>query len=91
MSEDVNARMASAANAFPGNSVAVPEGVEDDEVTKTAFEVWQAGTPVNEFVGLPVAEQLMRDFAEQLQKTLEGSQDVAQALTAAQEAWSAEL
>lgn len=91
MSEDVNARMATAANAFPGNSVAVPDGVEDDEVTKTAFEVWQAGTPVNEFVGLPVAEQLMRDFAEQLQKTLEGSQDVAQALTAAQEAWSAEL
>lgn len=91
MSEDVNARIATAANAFPGNSNAVPDGVEDDEVTKTAFEVWQSGTPVNEFVGLPVAEQLMRDFAEQLQKTLEGSQSVDEALSAAQEAWSAEL
>lgn len=91
MGEEVNARIASAANAFPGNSQSVPDGVEDDDVVKTAFEVWQSGTPVNEFVGLPVAEQLMRDFAEQLQKTLEGSQDVDQALGAAQEAWSAEL
>ncbi|MFC7375423.1 ABC transporter substrate-binding protein [Brachybacterium sp. GCM10030268] len=91
MSEDVNARIASAANAFPGNSKSVPDGVEDDEVTKTAFEVWQSGTPVNEFVGLPVAEQLMRDLAEQLQKTLEGSQDAAQALAATQKSWESKL
>lgn len=91
MSEDVNARIATAANAFPGNSTSVPDGVEDDEVMKTAFDVWQSGTPVNEFVGLPVAEQLMREFAEQLQKTLEGSQGVDEALAAAQEAWMAEL
>jgi multiple sugar transport system substrate-binding protein len=91
MGEDVNARIASAANAFPGNSTSVPDGVEEDEVTKAAFAVWQGGTPVNEFVGLPVAEQLMRDFAEQLQKTLEGSQDVGQALSATQTAWEKEL
>lgn len=90
-SEDVNARLADAANAFPGNSKAVPDSVDKDDVTKAAFEVWQKGTPVNEFVGLPVAEQLMRDFAEQLQKTLEGSQDIDQALAAAQKAWSGEL
>ncbi|WP_193106130.1 sugar ABC transporter substrate-binding protein [Brachybacterium sp. FME24] len=91
MGEDVNARMATAANAFPGNSTAVPEAVKEDDVMKTAFDVWQSGTPVNEFVGLPVAEQLMREFAEQLQKTLEGSQSVDEALAAAQEAWTAEL
>lgn len=91
MSEDVNSRIATAANAFPGNSASVPDSVEDDEVIKAAFEVWQSGIPVNEFVGLPVAEQLMREFAEQLQKTLEGSQEVDQALAAAQEAWLAQF
>lgn len=91
MGEDVNARMATAANAFPGNSTSVPDAVKEDDVMKAAFDVWQSGTPVNEFVGLPVAEQLMRDFAEQLQKTLEGSQSVDDALAAAQKAWTAEL
>lgn len=91
MSEDVNSRIATAANAFPGNSISVPDSVKDDEVMKTAFDVWQNGTPVNEFVGLPVAEQLMREFAEQLQKSLEGSQDVDQALAAAQDAWAAKF
>src|SRR5690606_31788590 len=39
----------------------------------------------------PVAEKLMRDFAEQLQSTLAGEQTVDQALAAVQAAWTAAM
>ena len=38
------------------------------------------GYPANEFTGLPVAEQLMRDFGEQFQKSLDGQQSIEDAL-----------
>jgi len=65
--------------------------VEDDETFAAAFEIYKSGYPANEFVGLPVAEQLMRLFDEQLQKTLTGDQSVDDMLQASQDAWTAEF
>ena len=72
MSEETNAELSSAAFAFPGNTTAVPDFVEDDELFQTAFDIYTSGYPANEFTGLPVAEQLMRLFDEQFQVTPRG-------------------
>ncbi len=87
MSADVNSRLSSIANAFPGNVGSTPDFVETDELFKAAFDVFQSGYLANEFVGLPVAEQLMREFAEQFQLYLDGSQSLDDTLAAAQSAW----
>ncbi len=91
MSEGPNAELSSMAKAFPGNTKAVPDFVGDDELFQTAFEIYQAGYPANEFTGLPVAEELMRQFDEQLQRLLSGEIDLDTALTTAQESWSQEF
>ena len=56
-----------------------------------AFEIYQSGFPANEFVGLPVAEELMRLFDEQFQLYLEGDITIDEMLTAAQEEWVAQF
>jgi multiple sugar transport system substrate-binding protein len=61
--------------------------VQTDELFAAAFEVFQAGYLANEFVGLPVAENLMRLFDEQFQLYLDGSQSLDDALANAQAAW----
>jgi multiple sugar transport system substrate-binding protein len=91
MSESANGELANAANAFPGNTSAVPEFVNNDPMFQTAFDVWQAGYPANEFTGLPVAEQLMRLFSEQLQRVLAGEIGIDEALANAQAAWTDEF
>jgi multiple sugar transport system substrate-binding protein len=91
MSESTNSKLSSIANAFPGNTTAVPDFVEGDELFGQAFEIYQSGFPANEFVGLPVAEQLMRLFDEQFQLYLEGDITVDEMLDAAQAAWVAEF
>jgi multiple sugar transport system substrate-binding protein len=91
MSEKTNAALSSAAFAFPGNTTAVPDFVADDELFQTAFDIYQSGYPANEFTGLPVAEQLMRDFDEQFQLMLEGDQSVDEMLQATQETWMGEF
>jgi len=91
MSTDVNSELSTIANAFPGNVNSAPDFTGKDELFTTAFEIYQAGYPANEFTGLPVAEQLMREFGEQLQALLDGQQDVDTALENAQEAWLAEF
>lgn len=88
MNEANNTKLSSVANAFPGNTKSVPDFVADDALFKAAFDIYKAGTPANEFTGLPVAEELMRSFDEQLQKTLNGDQSVDQMLTASQDAWT---
>ena len=85
MSEQTNAKLSSAANAFPGNTKAVPDFVEEDELFKTAFDIYKSGYPANEFTGLPVAEQLMRLFDEQFQLTLTGDQSVDEMLQKTQD------
>lgn len=91
MSEQTNSQLSTLANAFPGNTKSVPDFVEGDELFAAAFEIYTSGYPANEFVGLPVAEQLMRLFDEQLQKTLTGSQSIPDMLQASQDAWLAEF
>ncbi len=91
MSEETNSELSTMANAFPGNSESVPAFVEDDELFKKAFEIYQAGYPANEFTGLPVAEELMRQLGEQLQSAFDGQQSIDDALKKAQEAWTAEF
>jgi multiple sugar transport system substrate-binding protein len=53
--------------------------------------MYQAGYPENEFTGLPVAENLMRIFDEQMQLMLEGKQDVNTMLQKAQAEWEKEF
>jgi multiple sugar transport system substrate-binding protein len=79
------------AKAFPGNVDAVPDFVEDDELMAKAFEIYQDGYPANEFTGLPVAEELMRQMNTQLQSLLQGDISVEQMLENTQESWSAEF
>ena len=66
MSSEVNAKLVSIANAFPGNVKASPDFVASDELFATAFKIFQTGYLANEFVGLPVAEELMRQLGEEI-------------------------
>jgi multiple sugar transport system substrate-binding protein len=91
MQEANNAELSTVANAFPGNKTAVPGFVEKDEALKVAFDIYKAGYPANEFTGLPVAEELMRSFDEQLQRTLSGDQDVDKMLDTVQKTWMSEF
>ena len=87
LSESVNSQLATLANAFPGNTKSTPDFSKSDPLFQKAFEIYQAGYPENEFVGLPVAEDLMRSFDEEFQKYLDGSQSVDDMLKNAQDAW----
>lgn len=91
MREDVNARLVSLANAFPGNVNAKPDFVTADEIFAKAFEIFQEGYLANEFTGLPVAVDLMREFDVETQKMLEGQQSAEEAAAAAQESWMKEF
>lgn len=91
MSSSTNSKLSSIANAFPGNTQATPDFVAEDELFKAAFEIYKAGYPANEFTGLPVADELMRSFDEQLQKTLTGDQTVDEMLATTQAAWVKEF
>jgi multiple sugar transport system substrate-binding protein len=88
MSADVNSRLSSIANAFPGNVNSTPDFVETDELFAAAFEVFQNGYLANEFTGLPVAEQLMREFDEPFQLYLDGEMTLDEFLTTAQDTWT---
>lgn len=89
MSTDVNSKLSSIANAFPGNVKSTPDFVQTDELFAAAFKVFQSGYLANEFVGLPVAENLMREFDEPFQLYLSGDLTVDELLSTAQDAWVA--
>jgi multiple sugar transport system substrate-binding protein len=91
MSEQTNAQLSTLANGFPGNKNAKPDFSKSDPLFKTAFDIYQAGYPANEFVGLPKSEDLMRSFDEQLQLALTGKQSVDDALKKSQAAWASVL
>ena len=91
MSTEVNSRLVSIANAFPGNVNAQPDFVTTDELFGKAFEIFQAGYLANEFVGLPVAEELMRMFDEEIQLMLDGKQTAVEAAAKAQAKWEGEF
>jgi len=89
MSPDVNGKLVSIAHAFPGNVKAKPDFVVTDPLFGKGFEIFQKGFLANEFVGLPVAEELMRGFDEEIQLMLDGKQTAEQAAAKAQAKWSA--
>lgn len=91
MSPEVNARLVSIANAFPGNVNAKPDFSKSDPLFEEAFKIFQSGYLANEFVGLPVAEELMRQMAVEVQKMLEGQQTAKEAVAATQKQWDAEF
>ncbi|WP_232668280.1 ABC transporter substrate-binding protein [Pseudonocardia sp. TRM90224] len=89
LGKDVNAKLSTIANGFPGNKNAAPDLNAGDPRFKTAFDIYQQGYPANEFVGLPKSEDLMRRFNEQLQLVLTGGASVDDALATTQQSWSA--
>lgn len=91
MSAEVNGRLVSIANAFPGNVNAKPDFVQGDPMFAEAFKIFQSGYPANEFVGLPVAEELMRDMNVEVQKMFDGGQTAKEAAANAQKAWLAKF
>jgi len=89
MSPEVNSKLASLANAFPGNVHATPDFVLVDELFGKGFKIFQSGYLANEFVGLPVAEELMRILNIEIQLMLDGKQTAEQAVAKAQAKWEA--
>lgn len=86
-----NAKLAATANAFPGNTAAIPDYSAADPMFQKAFEIYRQSYACNEFVGLPVAEELMRVFDEQFQSVLNGGQTVEACLENVQAKWAAEF
>ena len=91
MSPEVNSKLVSIANAFPGNVHATPDFILVDELFGKGFEIFQSGYLANEFVGLPVAEELMRILNIEIQLMLDGKQTVEQATAKAQAKWEAKF
>ena len=88
-SPEVNGKLVTIANAFPGNVNAKPDLSKADPLFVKAFQIFQSGKLANEFIGLPVAEQLQRDMDVELQKMLDGQQTPQQAAAATQKQWLA--
>ena len=87
MSPEVNRKLVTLAHAFPGNVNAKPAYITSDAMYAKAFQIFKSGYLANEFMGLPVAEQLMREFDEQIQLMLDGKQTAEQATAKAQAEW----
>ena len=90
-SPEVNGKLVTIANAFPGNVNAKPDFSKSDPLFVKAFKIFQTGKLANEFIGLPVAEQLQRDMDVELQKMLDGQQTPQQAAAATQKQWLSEF
>jgi multiple sugar transport system substrate-binding protein len=91
MSPEVNGRLVSIANAFPGNVNAKPDLSKSDPLFGEAFKIFQSGKLTNEFVGLPVAEDLMRQMSIEVQKMFDGQQTAKQAAANTQTQWLADF
>jgi multiple sugar transport system substrate-binding protein len=91
VSPEANAKLVTIAHAFPGNVNAKPDMSKADPLFVKAFEIFQNGKLANEFIGLPVAEQLQRDMDVELQKMISGQQTPAQAAAATQKQWLVEF
>ena len=91
MSPEVNSKLVSIANAFPGNVNAKPDFSKSDKLFEEAFKIFQSGKLANEFVGLPVAEDLMRKMNVEVQKMFDGQQSAKDAAANSQKQWLAEF
>ena len=77
MSPEVNSKLVTIANAFPGNVNAKPDLSKSDPLFSEAFKIYQEGYLANEFVGLPVAEELMRADGHRGAEAARGADDRA--------------
>ena len=91
MSPEVNGRLVTLANAFPGNVKAKPDFSKADPLFAEAFKIYQTGHLANEFVGLPLAEDLMRAMTIEVQKMFDGQEDAKQVAANTQKQWLAEF
>ncbi|MFC5501914.1 ABC transporter substrate-binding protein [Lysinimonas soli] len=91
MSKKTNSTVSTLAHGFPGNTTSTPDFSGSDPLYAQAFKIYQAGYPANEFVGLPVADQLMRDFDVEFQKVLAGDESVSAMLKNTQTQWKAKF
>ena len=91
MSPEVNSKLVTIANAFPGNVNAKPDLSKSDPLFSEAFKIYQESYLANEFTGLPVAEELMREMDIEVQKMLEGDETAQEAAAATQKQWEAEF
>lgn len=88
LSAQVNTQMSNDAKGFPVNKNSTPTFSGDGaDLYKKAFEIYQAGYPANEFVGLPSADTLMRDFDTEFQKALNGDESTSTMLKNVQTQW----
>ena len=91
MSTEVNSKLVTIANAFPGNVNAQPDLSKSDPLFSEAFKIYQEGYLANEFTGLPVAEELMRQMDVEVQKMFDGQATAQEAAAATQAQWEAEF
>ena len=91
MSPEVNSKLVTIANAFPGNVNAQPDLSKSDPLFSEAFKIYQEGYLANEFTGLPVAEELMRQMDVEVQKMFDGQATGQEAAATTQAQWEAEF
>lgn len=87
MSQQTNSKLSTLADGFPGNKTSAPDFTGTDPHFKTAFDIYQKATPVNEFTGLPAANQLMTDFLTEFQKSAAGQEPTSKMLQNVQAQW----
>lgn len=85
MSKKTNATIATESGGFPNNADASPEFSLPH--SEEAFDVYSECEPINEFDGLPDAQELMREFLDQLQPALQSEIPTAELLANVQTAW----
>ncbi len=87
MSKDTNSKLSTLANGFPGNKTSKPDFTGADAHFQSAFDIYQKSKPVNEFTGLPAADQLMTSFLTEFQKSVAGQESTATMLQNVQGQW----
>lgn len=87
LSAEQNGALGGASNMFPSNPDSTIDASTMSENSAKAFDVWKQGAPIDEFLGLPAAEQLQRTLIEQVQQVLAGDIDAAKGLSNAQVEW----
>ena len=91
MSKPVNSKMSTLADGFPGNKTSKPDFTGADPHFAKAFAIYAKSTPVNEFTGLPAADQLMTDFLTEFQKTSAGQESTSTMLSNVQTQWKTQF
>jgi multiple sugar transport system substrate-binding protein len=89
LSPAVSTHLANIAHGLPGNkNAAQPEYVTSDPIFAKGFQIFKSGSLINEFTGLPTAEDLMRTADTEIQLMLEGKQTAEKTAANVQASWS---